>query len=120
MSLDLTRLNRKTETIFCDQQTIHLLIFLHQKQIKEVTFLLYVRCITNKDLVLAQAWPNKARDWRTGLPNVGTPFVQDFSGTAGWKFYPSAYTTYNVAINEILINEGRLLLGKITNANANL
>lgn len=73
-----------------------------------------------KDLVLAQAWPNKARDWRTGLPNVGTPFVQDFSGTAGWKFYPSAYTTYNVAINEILINEGRLLLGKITNANANL
>ena len=73
-----------------------------------------------KDLVLAQHWPNKARDWRTGLPNSGTSFVQDFSGAAGWKFYPVAFSGYSVANGEVLVHECRLLLGKIINANSNL
>lgn len=72
-----------------------------------------------KDLVLAQYWPD-VLNWRGGLPNAGTSFVQDFSGTAGAKFYPLAYVGYVTTIGEVTRIQARHYLGKWIDANTNL
>lgn len=64
-----------------------------------------------EDYVIGQFWANPARDWRTGLPNVGIPFIQDFTGSANAKWYPVAFSNYPFAQDEAVIVQGKLFIG---------
>jgi len=70
-----------------------------------------------KSLVLAQFWDD-VTNWRIGGANSGTPFVQDFTGAAGAKFYPFPYLTYVTSVNEITRVRARVYLGWLANANS--
>lgn len=72
-----------------------------------------------KSLVLGQFW-DYVTNWRGGLANAGTSFVQDFTGAAGAKFYPFSYSGYTVEIGDTIRVRGRMYLGWIENANSNL
>lgn len=61
--------------------------------------------------VLAQYWPNPTRDWRIGGANPGTPFIQDFAGSANAKWYPYVYLNYSFGASEVMTIEGRLYAG---------
>lgn len=74
-----------------------------------------------KDLVLSQYWPLAVANWRVGLSNLGTPFIQNFSGAnAGSKLYPYVFNNYVTSISEVMNIKGMIYLGKITDANSNL
>lgn len=86
----------------------------------QASYLFYSTNVTapRKDLVLG-LWM-RVSDWRAGLSLSGASFVQDFSAAAGAKFYPYAYQNYITAVNEITSARGRLYLGRVIDANANL
>lgn len=72
-----------------------------------------------KNLVLGQLWPD-ITNWRAGLPNSGTSFMQDFTGAGGAKFYPFVYSSYVTTPGENVRIRGWHYLGSWIDANSNL
>lgn len=73
-----------------------------------------------KDIVLGQFWPNASESWRTGQADRGVTFLQNFSGTAGSKFYPKVYQGKKMMIGDTNRVRALIYIGRYVDANSNL
>jgi hypothetical protein len=73
-----------------------------------------------RDVAIVMEYDDPQQIFRKGEANSGTPFIQDFSGVNGAKFYPFAYSGYVFGINETWDIDYILYMGNFPNANSNL